>query len=70
MTTKRCAIYCRVSTSTKDQTTENQLRELTDYCGRPIPWRKKWSRDKGHVLYCSELCRKTGHRYNTYQQQE
>ena len=34
MTTKRCAIYCRVSTSTKDQTTENQLRELTDYCDR------------------------------------
>ena len=34
MTTKRCAIYCRVSTSTKDQTTENQLRELTSYCDR------------------------------------
>ena len=34
MTTKRCAIYCRVSTSTKDQTTENQLLELTDYCDR------------------------------------
>ena len=34
MTTKRCAIYCRVSTSTKDQTTENQLRELTAYCDR------------------------------------
>ena len=28
MTTK-VALYCRVSTSTKDQTTENQLRELT-----------------------------------------
>ena len=34
MTTKRCAIYCRVSTSNKDQTTENQLRELTAYCDR------------------------------------
>jgi len=33
MTTK-VALYCRVSTSTKDQTTENQLRELTDYCDR------------------------------------
>ena len=33
MTTK-VALYCRVSTSTKDQTTENQLRELTDYCYR------------------------------------
>ena len=34
MTTKRCAIYCRVSTSTKDQTTENQLLELKSYCER------------------------------------
>ena len=33
MTTK-VALYCRVSTSTKDQTTENQLRELTDCCDR------------------------------------
>ena len=33
MTTK-VALYCRVSTSTKDQTTENQLRELTEYCDR------------------------------------
>ena len=34
MTTKRCAIYCRVSTSTKDQTTENQFLELKSYCER------------------------------------
>ena len=33
MTTK-VAMYCRVSTSTKDQTTENQLLELTSYCDR------------------------------------
>ena len=33
MTTK-VALYCRVSTSTKDQTTENQLRELQSYCER------------------------------------
>lgn len=33
MTTK-VALYCRVSTSTKEQTTENQLRELTAYCER------------------------------------
>jgi DNA invertase Pin-like site-specific DNA recombinase len=33
MTTK-ITLYCRVSTSTKDQTTENQLRELTAYCDR------------------------------------
>ena len=33
MTTK-VALYCRVSTSTKDQTTKNQLRELTSYCDR------------------------------------
>ena len=32
--TKKVALYCRVSTSTKDQTTENQLRELTAYCDR------------------------------------
>ncbi len=30
----RVALYCRVSTSTKDQTTENQLRELKSYCER------------------------------------
>ena len=33
MTTK-VALYCRISTSTKDQTTENQLRELKSYCER------------------------------------
>ena len=33
MTTK-VALYCRVSTCTKDQTTENQLRELKSYCER------------------------------------
>jgi DNA invertase Pin-like site-specific DNA recombinase len=32
--TIKVALYCRVSTSTKDQTTENQLRELTSYCDR------------------------------------
>ena len=32
--TTRVALYCRVSTSTKDQTTENQLRELNSYCDR------------------------------------
>ena len=33
MTTK-VAIYTRVSTSDKNQTTENQLRELNSYCDR------------------------------------
>jgi len=33
MTTK-VALYCRVFTSTKDQTTENQLRELNSYSDR------------------------------------
>ena len=32
--TLRVALYCRVSTFTKDQTTENQVRELTAYCDR------------------------------------
>ena len=32
--TNKVALYCRVSTSTKDQTTENQLRELHSYCDR------------------------------------
>jgi len=32
--TKKVGLYCRVSTSTKDQTTENQLRELKSYCER------------------------------------
>ena len=30
----KVALYCRVSTSTKDQTTENQLRELNSCCDR------------------------------------
>ena len=32
--TLKVALYCRVSTSTKDQTTEIQVRELTAYCDR------------------------------------
>ena len=31
---KKVALYLRISTSTKDQTTENQMRELTAYCDR------------------------------------
>ena len=34
MTKKLVALYCRVSTSDKNQTTENQLRELKSYCER------------------------------------
>ena len=32
--TMKVALYCRVSTSTKDQTTENQRLELETYCDR------------------------------------
>ena len=32
--TAKVAIYTRVSTSDKNQTTENQLRELNSYCDR------------------------------------
>jgi len=32
--TMKVALYCRVSTSTKDQTTENQRLELVSYCDR------------------------------------
>jgi len=32
--TKKVACYLRISTSNKDQTNENQLRELTEYCDR------------------------------------
>ena len=32
--TKKVALYCRVSTSSKDQTTENQRLELETYCDR------------------------------------
>jgi DNA invertase Pin-like site-specific DNA recombinase len=32
--TMKVALYCRVSTSTKDQTTENQKLELKSYCDR------------------------------------
>ena len=34
MTTKLVALYCRVSTSDKHQTTENQKGELKSYCER------------------------------------
>jgi DNA invertase Pin-like site-specific DNA recombinase len=34
MTRKLVVLYCRVSTSDKNQTTENQLRELKSYCER------------------------------------
>ncbi|MFM9851964.1 MAG: DUF2256 domain-containing protein [Sphingomonadaceae bacterium] len=26
-------------------------------CERPFAWRKKWARDWGNVLYCSDRCR-------------
>jgi hypothetical protein len=29
-------------------------------CGRPFTWRKKWARDWGNVIYCSDACRKRG----------
>ena len=29
-------------------------------CHRPFVWRKKWERDWETVLYCSDVCRKTG----------
>ena len=28
-------------------------------CGKPFAWRKKWTRDWGHVKYCSERCRRS-----------
>jgi hypothetical protein len=28
-------------------------------CQRPFAWRKKWERDWGNVVYCSERCRRT-----------
>ena len=34
MSKKLVALYCRVSTSDKNQTTENQIRELKSYCER------------------------------------
>ena len=33
-TMKNVALYCRISTSDKNQTTENQTRELKQYCER------------------------------------
>jgi hypothetical protein len=27
-------------------------------CARPFVWRKKWERDWGAVIYCSDRCRK------------
>ena len=45
MTTK-VAIYTRVSTSDKNQTTENQLRELNPYCDR-MGRIEVWTVDEG-----------------------
>lgn len=28
-------------------------------CARPFAWRRKWARDWGRVLYCSDRCRST-----------
>ena len=27
-------------------------------CGKPFAWRKKWAREWGRVVYCSEKCRR------------
>ncbi|MDR9397632.1 MAG: DUF2256 domain-containing protein [Salibacter sp.] len=27
-------------------------------CGRPFTWRKKWEKNWGNVIYCSEKCRR------------
>ena len=30
-------------------------------CGRDMTWRKTWSKNWEHVLYCSDACRKNKH---------
>ncbi|MER3318689.1 MAG: DUF2256 domain-containing protein [Allomuricauda sp.] len=32
--------------------------KICPVCQRPFTWRKKWARDWGQVVYCSERCRK------------
>ncbi|QEL10476.1 DUF2256 domain-containing protein [Kushneria phosphatilytica] len=29
-------------------------------CQRSFSWRKKWARNREHVVYCSERCRRQG----------
>ncbi len=36
--------------------------KLCVVCERPFVWRKKWARDWDQVVYCSERCRRGGHR--------
>ncbi len=31
-------------------------------CGRPMSWRKRWSRHWDEVKYCSEACRRSAKR--------
>jgi hypothetical protein len=32
-------------------------QKICPACGRPFVWRKKWGRDWGLVIYCSNGCR-------------
>ncbi|WFE69777.1 DUF2256 domain-containing protein [Thiomicrospira sp. R3] len=33
--------------------------KICPVCQRPFVWRKKWAKDWGQVIYCSERCRRT-----------
>ncbi|MDG2176339.1 MAG: DUF2256 domain-containing protein [Gammaproteobacteria bacterium] len=34
--------------------------KICPVCVRPFVWRKKWERDWGNVIYCSDKCRCAG----------
>ncbi len=39
---------------------KNLPTKLCPVCKREFTWRKKWERDWGRVVYCSERCRRQG----------
>ncbi|MBS26500.1 MAG: hypothetical protein CMQ26_05420 [Gammaproteobacteria bacterium] len=44
----------------RDRAVISKLSKTCKVCNKPFTWRKKWQRDWGNVLYCSERCRRSG----------
>ena len=38
---------------------QNLPSKTCPVCTRPFNWRKKWERNWGSIIYCSERCRRT-----------
>ena len=37
---------------------KHKEKKICKVCKKPFSWRKKWERDWGNVLYCSERCKR------------